>query len=234
MQHDNSHYQHHIGHFLLLSGVFLFALSVFFVSPVSSNVSNAFGVKEIIDQSNEARSRFNLEPLQVDNKLMGAAQAKAEDMARLRYFEHIAPDGTTAWDYMKKYDYYYVVAGENLAITNQSTQNVINGWLNSTTHRDNLLSDTYRQFGIGMATYGDYKEHKNTYVITAFYGAADGTQLAGAPTNPSGTLNSGFFSYQLMNIPVGMAALFAGLLITAGVVFEARHLRRIHASHKPV
>ncbi len=225
MQTDH-HAHHRIGHTLFAFGAFLLLIVGTILLPITSVNTHAFGVSDIVKGSNDARTQLNKTPLVANNTLMSAAQMKAEDMAKGHFFAHTAPDGTVAWDYFKKVGYAYEVAGENLAITNESSDSVINGWLNSPTHRDNLLSTEYSDFGIGIAPFGDYQGHKNTFVVVAFYGRRGATQAVTAQTNPAGgttTLKPRFISIP----PAALASVGVGLMLI-GVGFEIRHIRRLH------
>lgn len=223
-------HHNHIGHAFFIVGVFLIVIASTIVSPLNTHTTNAFGVSDIIDESNKARTQLNIDTLVTDNALMSAAQMKADDMAKGHYFAHTAPDGTVPWDYFNKVGYIYDVAGENLAVTNQDATSVIEGWLNSPAHRENLLGTKYNNMGIGMAAFGDYEGHKNTYVIVAMYGKRGaGKQVITAPTSPAGTttaLESSFF----YPTPVSITAI-AALFIIIGLLFELRHIKKLHHSH---
>jgi hypothetical protein len=217
---------HNIGHTLFVLGAFVAILGLTILAPMNATITKAFGVSDIIELSNEARKNQSLEPLQINTALMNAAQMKAEDMAEQHYFAHTAPDGSVAWDYFKEASYKYSLAGENLAITNEDAQAVIDGWLNSQTHRDNLLNSKYADFGIGLASFGEYQGHQNTYVIVAFYGKPAATQVLAAVTSPTGvsaTLKPRF----LASSPVLIGSI-AGTLILLGVILESRHLKHLH------
>jgi len=219
---------HHIGHIMFMFGAFLLLIGATIIVPVSNGSTKAFGVSDIIRLSNAAREQLDRKPLATNSSLMSAAQMKAEDMAKQHYFSHTAPDGTVAWDYFKKASYKYDVAGENLAITNESADAVVNGWLNSTTHRDNLLSGQYKDFGIGMAFFGDYQGHSNTYVIVALYGSPAATQDLSATTNPAGT--SAILKPRMPNIPPALLAAIGLSFIVVGGFLEFRHIRHLHNS----
>ena len=202
--------------------------------PVNNGKGEAFGVSDIVSGSNQARTLRNKQAYNPNAQLMSAAQMKAEDMVKGHFFAHTAPDGTVAWDYFKKVGYHYDIAGENLAITNETSSAVIDGWLNSPTHRDNLLNDEYTDIGIGMANFGDYQGHKNTVVIVAFYGRpnAAGTQVLSATTNPAG----GTTNLKPSVLPVSPYIIggIAAILIIAGVLLELRHIHRLHRQHIPI
>jgi hypothetical protein len=196
------------------------------VAPLSTMPTKAFGVSDIINGSNQARQQLNKSPLTASADLMSAAQMKAEDMAKGHFFAHTAPDGTVAWDYFKKVGYSYSVAGENLALTNQGSDDVIQGWLNSPTHRANLLSADYSDMGIGMASFGDYQGHKNTYVIVAFYGKRASKQSPIAATSPAG----GTTSLKTSLLPISPAIVISAsvVLMVVGITLEVRHIRKLH------
>lgn len=222
--HDHSH--HHLGHTLFIIGIFLALFIMTLFAPANNLVGRAIGVEPIIDLSNQARSQHDQPPLTPHTLLMTAAQQKAEDMVKKRYFAHFAPDNKTPWDFFKDAGYSYQVAGENLAITNEDEAAVIKGWLNSPTHKENLLSSQYRDIGIGVASYGDYQGNKNTIVVVALYGTqAQQLGVTGTePTNPAGTVAAlrpalvGNKLYALGGIAVA--------LIIAGAALEIRHIKR--------
>jgi hypothetical protein len=222
----NKKTHHHLGHGFFISGLFVALIGLTIMAPMNVMVSKAFGVSDIIELSNQAREQFGVNKLTTNTSLMNAAQTKAEDMARLQYFAHSAPDGTVAWDYYKKAGYIYSIAGENLAITNEDDKAVIDGWLNSPTHRDNLLNNQYTDFGIGMASYGNYKGHSNTYVIVAFYGHTAPSQSLVATTVPAGT--SATLKPQFLSTSPAIIGSIAAVLMVAGVFLEFKHLKHLH------
>jgi len=224
------HSHHRIGHSLFIVGAFLLLLFGTILTPMSSGSTRAFGISDVVSGSNQARAQLNKKPLTSNAKLMTAAQMKAEDMAKGHFFAHTAPDGTVAWDYFKKVGYSYEVAGENLAITNESSDAIIQGWLNSPTHRDNLLNSQYADMGIGMASFGDYQGHKGTYVVVAFYGKRADSQAIAATTNPAGGTTN--FKPRLMPVSPEIIASIAIILMAIGVALELRHIRRVHHSKK--
>lgn len=217
---------HQFSHVLMLVGIFLFLFSMVIFAPIGTQYTRAFGVSDIIDLSNEARLQLSRQPLKTNTALMNAAQMKAEDMVKEHYFAHSSPNGTVAWDYLKTVSYSYKIAGENLAITNENAQAVIDGWLNSPTHRENLLSNDYSDFGIGLAHYGNYQGHQDTYVVVAFYGQRASTQVITAATIPAGTSTA--LKPRILNISPLVFAGLASVLAAIGFSLEIRHLKRLN------
>lgn len=125
----------------------------------------------VVEGTNETRSAYEAGPLTVHPLLMQAAQAKAEDMVKRGYFAHYAPDGTSPWSFIHASGYQFLHAGENLAVNFSTSDAVVRAWLNSPTHRSNLLNTTYAEIGIGIAE-GEYKGKPATFVV----------QMLGTPT----------------------------------------------------
>lgn len=121
----------------------------------------------LVDQANERRADFNANPLSVNELLQQAAQRKANDMAQRGYFSHISPDGKTPWDWMREQNYAFVQAGENLAIGFFESSEVTEAWMNSPTHRQNLLNNGFTEIGIATAQ-GVYQGVETTFVVQMF------------------------------------------------------------------
>lgn len=124
--------------------------------------------------TNDARSEGNLGALKTNELLTKAAQAKAEDMAKKSYFAHISPDGTTPWYWMIREGYLFRYAGENLAVNFEESNDVVDAWLASPSHRLNIMKPQYEEIGIGMAT-GTYMGETAVFVV----------QMFGTPAKPA-------------------------------------------------
>lgn len=96
-----------------------------------------------------------------------AAQLKANDMAAKGYFSHVDPSGNAPWMWFKKVGYYYWSAGENLAVNFSDNSSVNTAWMNSPTHRENLLNAGYSRMGIGIAE-GTYQGKPATFIVQFF------------------------------------------------------------------
>lgn len=226
---------HSIGHSLYSIGSLLVIIGCMIIGPLSLASTQALGALPIVELTNNTRNILGKPELQINTSLMNAAQAKAEHMVKNRYFAHFAKDGTSPWDFMSKTSYDYSVAGENLAITNENDDAVIKGWLQSPTHRENMLSTKYQHIGIGVASYGDYEGNANTTVVVAMYGSLrqgeTNTSVAGSAypksTNPAGALTilgSSGLSGNLGNY-IGV---FGLALLVSGIALEMKHLKAHH------
>jgi len=118
--------------------------------------------------TNEQRLASNLTSLNVSPALVMAAQLKANDMASKGYFAHVSPEGITPWHWLEVAGYQYRAAGENLAVNFIDSQDMTNAWMNSPTHRANILNNNFTEIGIATAK-GIY-DGKETVFVAQFFG----------------------------------------------------------------
>mgnify|MGYP001579567720 CR=1 FL=1 len=102
----------------------------------------------IIQMVNIEREKVGLNKLTTSLQLTNSAQTKCEDMVAKDYWDHISPDGTTPWYFIESAGYYYRYAGENLCRIGDDT-GCMEGWMNSSKHKENILAPEFREMGIG-------------------------------------------------------------------------------------
>ncbi len=129
----------------------------------SSNIT----VEDVVTQTNDKRVESGLQPLTLNAQLSAAALAKAQDMLDKQYWAHSSPDGRQPWDFMKAANYRYRVAGENLARDFSHTSDMVQAWMASPTHRDNILNSQYQQIGIAVVN-GNLEGFDTTLVVQMF------------------------------------------------------------------
>ena len=105
---------------------------------------------------NAARATAGLPPLQMDPKLVTIARARAQDMATRNYFSHTSPGGDTTFSLLGQAAYPYTIAAENIARNNypdaQAVSVAMDGFLNSASHKENIIDTRFKNVGIGVAT----------------------------------------------------------------------------------
>ena len=148
--------------------------------------SDDFTAAKLVENTNEHRHRHDLVALTLDPKLTSAAQAKAEDMARRNYWSHSTPDSQPFSSFIINSGYQYQAIGENLAYGFNNAGQVINGWMNSEEHRENILSKNYQNVGFGVASSPDYLGKGPAVIVVAEYGepSVSGTTLTFNVNNP--------------------------------------------------
>ena len=147
--------------------VVLARLVQIFALPRSGEQVSSVLPGAIIALTEEQRAQNQLGNLTTNALLTQAAQNAANDMATKGYFAHISPDGTTPWDWLIQAGYHYQYAGQNLAVNFDDSQQLVNAWMASPTHRANMLDPHYTQIGVGMAT-GTYQGQEAVFVVQFF------------------------------------------------------------------
>lgn len=115
---------------------------------------------------NEERAKQGLQPLTLSSKLTSIATMKAKDMAEKGYFDHTSPTYGTPFQMLQQFGVHYSSAGENIAAGQQTPEQVMQGWMNSSGHRANILNKNYDTIGIGYYKGGSY----GTYWTQLFTG----------------------------------------------------------------
>jgi uncharacterized YkwD family protein len=84
------------------------------------------------------------------------AQKKSVDMAQNNYFSHTSPTYGSPFDMMRDFGVTYRTAGENIAQGQRTPQEVVNAWMNSAGHRQNILSTNFTHIGVGYEKSGNH------------------------------------------------------------------------------
>ena len=121
----------------------------------------------IISLTNLQRSANGVKSVVESSLLDKIAQSKAEDMVADKYFAHISPDGKNPWYWFSLLGYDFDRAGENLAVLFTDSRSVVNAWMNSPSHRQNILTEGYTEIGVGTAL-GEYKGRETVFVVEVF------------------------------------------------------------------
>lgn len=141
-------------------------------------------VNGLLTSTNQQRSSNGAGNLSVNSKLASAAQAKANDMAARNYWSHNTPDGNPPWVFITKAGYSYDEAGENLAYGFKTSSETVQGWMNSPSHRENLLNKDFTEVGFGFTNASNYNQDGEETIIVAMY-AKPYTVSAAQPTPPA-------------------------------------------------
>ena len=136
--------------------------------------------RELRRELNVLRARAGLRPLRLSRGLASAADSHSKSMARYGYFSHSSEDGSRFWErigrfYVKPPGWSVYVVGENLiqGETDMTAGEIIDGWMTSPPHRENLLARTWTEVGLGAVLVsgapGVYRGH-DVAIITADFG----------------------------------------------------------------
>lgn len=161
----------------LLNQSFIKYLSI--IKPGVLGYSSEITAQKVLDKTNQERAKFGLTSLTLNTTLSQSANRKAQDMFANNYWAHNSPSGTTPWDFFKAAGYKYSVAGENLARDFYDTESLMKAWMNSPTHKANIVNTKYQEIGIGVVN-GTLGGIKTTLVVQHF-----GTPIAQAAEKSS-------------------------------------------------
>lgn len=198
---------------LLIYGLIFLLLKVSFTvfsfyKPGVLGIESSIDQKKLIELTNQERQKNGLNPLSENTALDKAATAKATSMFQENYWAHFAPSGKSPWDFILGTGYKFTYAGENLAKNFYQSNEVVTAWMNSPSHRENLLNPKYQDIGIAVVE-GVLNGQKTTLVVQEF-----GTtqSLATAPAVNVNGENLAVSKEEYNNV----AELVAGLQNTSG------------------
>jgi uncharacterized protein YkwD len=107
---------------------------------------------EVIALTNaERRKKKGCQPLRADTRLRDAAREHSADMKNRGYFDHVTPNGIDPWERAKAAGYDQP-SGENIARGQSTASEVVEAWMKSEGHRDNILNCESKAIGVGVAT----------------------------------------------------------------------------------
>ena len=149
---------------------------IFISFNIGINFQPAFAsdinAQTLISLTNQARTKAGLPKLNQNAKLSQAATLKSQDIISKDYFAHNSPEGLNSWYWFREVNYSYRVAGENLAIDFNDSESLFTAWMNSPTHKANIMDPKFAEIGIA-AVPGEFQGHQSIAV----------TQMFGKPLN---------------------------------------------------
>lgn len=172
------------------------------IGKVSAEVN--IDTARLVSLANESRVSNDLSSLTIDQRLVNAALAKGKDMFQKQYWSHYGPNGETPWQFINAAGYIYTYAGENLAKDFTSTDAIHTAWMNSPTHRANILNSNYKNIGIAAVsgkqicngTYPDFSDNnlstcsETTIVVVMFGTLSNNSSSSNTTTTPTNTTSS--------------------------------------------
>lgn len=111
---------------------------------------------ELLSIINQKRAENGAGPLELDDSLTAVAFSHSLDMVQRNFFDHNNPDGLSPFDRMGNHGISYSSAAENIAAGQETPEEVIESWMVSDGHRENILNPVYTKIGIGIARGGTY------------------------------------------------------------------------------
>ncbi len=145
---------------IILTGIARFSPGIL---GYASNIT----VANLLAYTNQQRSAAGQTVLVLNEQLSKAAAAKAADMFASQYWAHTSPAGRDPWSFVNEAGYSYLFAGENLARDFGDSKGVVDAWMNSPSHKENLLNSRYQDIGFAVVN-GKYNGYETTLVVQMF------------------------------------------------------------------
>ena len=156
-------------HFVVMA--LAFALSASPLSAVTrTRARTTLDAVAIVDAMNVERAQQGLAPLRLNTRLSLAAVDRLRDMFAKHYFDHVSPDGIDPFSWFDKRGYHYTEAGENLAVGYGTPSGIVDGWMHSAAHRENVLKAHFDEVGIAI-TSGSPRRPFSGPTVVALYGS---------------------------------------------------------------
>ncbi|WLR43649.1 CAP domain-containing protein [Bacillus carboniphilus] len=106
--------------------------------------------KQIFDVTNVIRARHNKMELLWDLEVSEMADRHSKDMSDHNFFAHQSPNSGSLLDRLTVSKIPFQIAGENIAAHYVDGLAAVEGWMNSSSHRETLLNDEYTHLGVGV------------------------------------------------------------------------------------
>jgi len=143
-------------------------------------------INALLKDTNSQRLSAGEHSLKLNGELTRAAQTKAEDMAKRNYWSHNTPEGMAPWTFVSASGYSYRAVGENLAAGFADDDAVVNAWMASEHHRDNILNSNYSEVGFGYANSPDFKATGGpSTIVVAYYAQPAASIVVASAPNPT-------------------------------------------------
>lgn len=178
---------------LLSRGIITFYTLVLLIFNIATADIAALSAQAAVDSQsilqlhNQERVKNGLGELKLNSSLNKSAKLKAQAMLASDCWDHYCPEGKSPWDFFIQAGYDYVYAGENLAEGFTSNSKVFSAWMNSQTHRENILRPEFDEVGIAIE-YGYFQGIENNAVIVVHFGRRSNYTPPVANTPPAPTV----------------------------------------------
>ena len=112
--------------------------------------TNEITPETIVARMNAYRADFGLAPLRLDERVTLAARDRMRDMEDTGYWSHESPTGMSPFTWLTVRDYSFSAAAENLASGFETVKFLVDSWMESHGHRENILSNQFEDCGIAI------------------------------------------------------------------------------------
>lgn len=161
----------------------LLLISIVYLSQQSKPLAQVLGIpphpitsdsvilhkSKIYSLINNHRSKQGLSKLNISTKLEKSAELKLDHMIEEDCWSHICAE-IVPWDFMRQASYDYIYAGENLAEGFSKDEDIIEAWLKSPKHRENIEHPSFLEMGIAIECTIGYQKSKYNCIVANHFG----------------------------------------------------------------
>lgn len=131
--------------------VFVAAVAFSSTGAAKDNPCKSDRIQKAVALVNHVREKRNLPSVTCTSPMVKVARMHSSDMCRRDYFSHESPDGKRPVHRFRQLGIVANTAGENIALGQTSSKEVVNEWMASPPHRKSILNKRFRRMGIGYA-----------------------------------------------------------------------------------
>lgn len=151
----------------------LFALLVVAALPLAAAEITR---DNVLAQMNAYRADRGLPPLRFETRMQKAADDRMRDMEEQEYWAHESPDGRSPFTWLRAESYDFEFAGENLAAGFETNEVLVQSWMESPGHRENIMSPLYADCGIAIID-GSTKGRAAGKSVVVMFGRTHGAEV---------------------------------------------------------
>jgi uncharacterized protein YkwD len=137
------------------------------LNAVDSSI--VISAQNLVKKHNEIRERNGLADLKLSSVLSNSATNKVNAMLANNCWAHYCPEGKSPWAFFDEAGYVYEFAGENLAEGFYNVNLLMETWMNSKTHKDNILNSNYDEMGVGIVS-GNFQGNNSNIIVAVHFG----------------------------------------------------------------
>jgi uncharacterized protein YkwD len=141
----------------------------------------------VVAELNARRAVVGLPALREDLRLDQAADDRVIDMEEQSYWAHVSPAGRNPFDWLRPRGYQFQYAGENLASGFDTVEVLVDAWMESNGHRQNVLSPIYHDCGVSIIEGSTMRRASGKSVVVMFAREQPGASAPSSTDPPRAT-----------------------------------------------
>ena len=106
---------------------------------------------EVVALINQERQSAGVQPLAINWEVARLARYRAEEMPKLQFFDHNSPMYGNPDDMLENFGIEFNKTGVSIARGAADARRVAHAWLESASHRDKILNETFTHAGVGLS-----------------------------------------------------------------------------------